>query len=108
MLVKKIDINKKKAEIWEQIDKQFEWERVHAAMKVLEWRWIFIEGGSRIPEIFEIKDTAKNLVFEVIDNIMKNERDWKVQCCGFKVEGFYSRRLPSVLISFVVTDWFSY
>lgn len=49
-------------EIWDNIEKNFDWCRVHTAMQALDWVWTPSES---VPSIKEMKKTAKELLLAV-------------------------------------------
>lgn len=46
-------------EIWKNIERHFNWEKVHKAMTAMNWVWSDSEG---VPSIRELKETAKDLL----------------------------------------------
>ena len=45
-------------EMWEEIECNFDWDRVARAMKSLDWVWYF-EEDSRVPNVGEIINSAR-------------------------------------------------
>lgn len=49
---------------------KFDFEKVHACMKLLEWRWF--ENPKRAPNVEEIKRNAEHLFFVLMDEMLKD------------------------------------
>ena len=49
--------------IWEQCERNFNWEHVHSTMDRLHWVWATSRG--RVPPIDQLKDGAKKLMHQV-------------------------------------------
>jgi hypothetical protein len=85
-------------EAWEQIEKHFDWKRVHKVMAHLDWGW---NSSNGVPSIKELKECAKYLLDEVVDN------DSRMICTG----GFCAEQWKDELgivryrLMFKLCDW---
>ena len=64
---------------WKNIDKNFDWNKVHKTMKALNWTWRF---SPTTPSIKELKYTTKDLV----EHACTTEHGYAA------TGGFYARR----------------
>lgn len=86
---------------WADMEKNFQWGRVHQAMKALNWAW----QGRGVPSIGELKVTARDLLQHMVCEKRKSVR-------GMGTGGFYvSRhfikgRSPYYTLEFHL-DWWS-
>ena len=57
-------------EMQEQIDEimdNFDFERVHRMMNTLDWKWVDGDGEFSVPDVPELRKTARRLLYQVID-----------------------------------------
>lgn len=81
-------------EIIDYILEDFDFKKVHKAMKALNWKW-----GGEHPEIEDLKNQAKDLLI----NCAKTKSD-QVSCGGFVVTRLVYKKEVSYELSFVVTS----
>lgn len=86
----------------------FNWERVHLAMKLLDWEWAIL---GRVPTINEIKIEAIKYLKEAYDGCLRNKpkNGYAVGSGGFMAEAFYDEELKKNVyleLRFVLEDWF--
>lgn len=85
----------KKKKAIEHILDNFDFERVHKVMTVLNWTWYFTEG---VPEISDLRKEARRLLKDVAKR--KEDR----VCTG--TGGFEVYKEDGVLeLKFVVAEW---
>ena len=78
--------------------KNFDFEKVHKVMKLLEWKWYCPEyEGLCVPDLDTIKSQARKLLQDVLNR----------QCSSISTGGFRAERFDdnSLRLSFVVADW---
>jgi hypothetical protein len=90
--VGKVNIDK----IWDDIEENFDWDRLWDAMDAVGWKWVFSEGGG-VPSISELKREAKRLVYTAY------EKCTLVATGGFEAE--YSEEYDTVILRFVFGEW---
>jgi len=81
-------------EKWEEIEKNFDWERVEKVMNFLDWKWYTVDG---IPNIRDLKHKAYNLLKEAYDN------GGYYAVGGFTAE--YITKDNFLQLSFVLDSW---
>lgn len=79
---------------WEEIEKNFDWERVEKVMNFLDWKWYTVDG---IPNIRDLKHKAYNLLKEAYDN------GGYYAVGGFTAE--YITKDNFLQLSFVLDSW---
>lgn len=85
---------------WQQIEDNIRWEKIQSMMKLTNWTWMILGRGLIVPEISDLKETAKRLVDEV--SLMPIH---SVHGTG----GFEARKTKNgVCLSFVFDEWGSY
>lgn len=108
-----IGLQKKFQELIDDVMDNFNFHKVHKVMKFLNWTWGFSANG--VPEIYELKETARRLLNECLyDLIQHGEDTWNISTGGFcvratnykdaEVEDDDSFRL-SLKLSFELEDW---
>lgn len=75
-------------EVWTDIENKFDWEKVHYFMKLVNWEWSngFSRADYYIPTVDQLKETAKDLLQHVYDEVVvhKEQRsNWSTG--GFEV-----------------------
>jgi hypothetical protein len=90
--VGKVNIDK----IWDDIEENFDWDRLWVAMDAVGWKWALAEGGG-VPRISELKREAKRLVYTAY-----GERTF-IATGGFEAE--YSEEYDTVALQFVFRQW---
>lgn len=81
---------------WEEIEENFDFERVYQVMKMLDWHWSSSEESEGIPSVARIKRRAKEICLEAFSNKFGN--------CS--TGGFYASYGDGVLIlGFHVDEW---
>jgi hypothetical protein len=90
-LFDKIDPFQKK---WEEINENFDWQRVEKVMNFLNWRWYSTDG---VPNVRDLKHKAYNLLKEAYDN------GGFYAIGGFEAE--YLRNDDFLKLSFVLDSW---
>lgn len=62
----------------------FDFEKVHNVMEFLNWQW----QGKGVPEIYELKETARNLIIESINKTLETLEDYSIGTGGFEVYSY--------------------
>lgn len=110
-----IGLQKKLQSLIDEIMDNFDFHKVHKVMKFLNWRWAFAEEG--VPEICELKDTARRLLNECLYNLIKHGEDsWSIATGGFYVRATNYKDAEveeddfhiGLKLSFEVADWDAY
>jgi hypothetical protein len=77
----------------------FDFGRVHKVMVALDWKWISIDDGMRVPDECEIRTEARRLLTRVIKE--KNS----IATAGFWVTYHNNDDVKWVDLKFVVEHW---
>ena len=105
-------INTKEYQLIHEIIENFDFEKCHIAMTLLNWKWAQI-GGARVPTIQELKDSAKQRLINAMDEIKTTEykmgldSPFIVSSGGLKASVFKNRynHITFAKLEFVLTDW---
>ena len=91
-----------KEKIWGEVERNFDWERVHKVMTYLDWKWRGVPGG--IPEIFRLKASAKRLFDLCWEESQEKsiKRTRQMSTGGFKVSVYENGYTD---VSFILGDW---
>jgi hypothetical protein len=89
---KRSDIDK----IWDDIEENFDWDRLWVAMDAVGWKWVLAEDRG-VPRISELKKEAKRLVYTAY------EKHTFIATGGFEAE--YSEEYGTVALQFVFGQW---
>jgi hypothetical protein len=82
-----------------EIIDNFDFEKVHRCMTLMDWRWATTNG---VPSLEDIKNTASRLLLDVIIGI-RFSATYNVGTGGFHVT--YDKKYDGILLSFVITEW---
>lgn len=95
---------KTERQVIDEIMDFFEFDKVHKAMTALNWEWRAIG----VPEIYEIRKTARRMMYECYENAVKDKSSKRLSSGGFYVfcefeEGIFTGiELSFILESFDV------
>ena len=91
-------LTEKQQEIVDDIMDNFDFDKVHNVMVELDWGWGDSDGNLSIPEIWELKKSARRLLKESM------EEGLCVATGGFQVDkdGDY------ISLKFIVEEWDNY
>ena len=73
-------------ELWEDIEKNFDWEKVHKTMVFLNWTWgfDFING---VPSMVQLKNSTKGWLRQCYDTSKRGgKRSKSISCGGFTMK----------------------
>lgn len=71
---------KTEREVIDEIMDFFEFDKVHKAMTVLNWEWRDIG----VPDIYEIKKTARQMMYKCYENCVKDKSSRGLSTGGFR------------------------
>lgn len=85
----------------------FDYERVHKVMVLLNWKWASVDGDG-IPTLDQIKEMARRVVYEMLEN-----KSGHLSTCGFTAEiRTWDKAHPHIQLLFYVHDtqssWLNY
>lgn len=90
------------ADLVETVMDRFDFERVHTAMRFLDWKWAHPKDGLKVPNLSKIKETAQRLLNQVALAAMNAPEQEHVRATG----GFWASADGTGLwLKFVLTDW---
>jgi hypothetical protein len=84
----------------------FDFNKVHEIMEHLNWTWATTSG--RVPDVLDLKQCARKLLNDVVDNYINNRiygdekiHEFDVSTGGFKAELYYE----ILELSFILESW---
>ena len=82
-----------------------DFDKIRMVMVYLAWLWV-TEDGSRVPEIYDLRKTARRLLTEACNKALNNESgQYTVSSGGFRAEAkLYEDGFPWMRLSFDLTD----
>ena len=86
----------------EYILKNFDFKYVCNTMSLLDWNWINSKNERYIPTLKQLKEHAKKMLNEVIQE--KHQNYWKISCGGFET----TKHDKCLSLCFVITDKYGY
>ena len=96
----------------DEVLKEFNYEKVHKTMQVLDWKWYHPgEDGTKVPSIDEIKYRAKTLLQEAAESAVLTKGEYVIGTGGFRAEAKYypkegiKKSFLWVRLAFVLEDW---
>ena len=99
---------KTREQLISEIVENFDWERTHKAMRLLEWKWASAITEDGVPTIGNLMVTAIRLLQDAYDGAMKEKETYQAGTGGFEAVahvddgGFYELELRFVLASWDV------
>ena len=99
---------KAREQLISEIVENFDWERTHKAMRLLEWQWASAITEDGVPTIGNLMVTAIRLLQDAYDGAMKEKETYQAGTGGFKAVAhvedgeFYELELQFVLASWDV------
>lgn len=93
--------------IIQEVMENFNWEKCNIVMNLIDWRWF----SNTVPEIYELKATALNLINHSIKGVKSNDvhhnSSYYSATGGLKATSWKNRygQLIAVKLEFVLTDW---
>lgn len=66
----------------ETVMKNFNFERVHKAMKHLNWKWAFVAEEDRVPSLMEIKNQARKMLKDAVTSTPYSTGGFEVSYSG--------------------------
>ena len=90
--------NKAQTTTIDKIIKEFDFQRVHDVMKLINWKWIDTEAVAYVPHIYQLEETARRLLEEMV----KSTKEYDIIATG----GFEAVKWDNALVlNFVLTGW---
>jgi hypothetical protein len=82
--------------LWQQIEENFQWQKVYDTMKMLDWHWHIHDEKYGIPRVDTIRKEARRLCFNAYE-----QGKGSTSTGGFTAS-FFDNILS---LAFVVEDW---
>ena len=79
---------------WEQIEENFEWNKVYQVMKLLDWTW-GLDADASIPSVDMLKSEARRLCYYA------HEEQTNISTGGFYAQAYED----GISLSFVLENW---
>ena len=96
----------------DEVIKEFNFEKVHKTMQVLDWKWYHPgEDGTKVPTFNEIKTRAKTLLQEAAESAVLTKDEYVIGTGGFRAEAKYYPKQEGkksflwVRLAFILEDW---
>ena len=88
------------------IVENFDWERTHKAMSLLEWRWVNTITDDGVPTIGNLMVTAMKLLQGAYDGAMKEKETYQCGTGGLQAIAYVDKgELYRLELKFVLTEW---
>lgn len=71
---------KTERQVIDEIMDFFEFDKVHKAMVALNWQWRDVG----VPDIYEIRKTARQIMYECYEYAVKDKSSRGLSTCGFR------------------------
>lgn len=103
------ELDKIKLKLQQKIDNImdcFDFNKVHDIMEHLNWKWATTRG--EVPDIIDLKQCARKLLNDVVDQYINNRicRDEQSQVFGISTGGFKAELYYEILeLSFILESW---
>lgn len=98
----------------DEVLKEFDFERVHKVMTLLEWKWC-VPGRvtTEIPTLEYIKDRAKEILQHAAEEAVSSKDEYYISTGGFRAEAKYYKKDPKyreksflwVRLAFEIEEW---
>ena len=89
-----------------EIVENFDWEKTHNAMKLLEWRWASTDTEDGVPTIGNLMVTAINLLRDAYDGAMEENETYHAGTGGFEAVAHVDKgELWNLELRFVLNSW---
>lgn len=85
-----------------EIMSQFDFEKVHRCMILMNWRWV-TDTGFEVPDLKTIKHSAKGLIITVILSYLRQKISGYSGSGGFQVS--YNHYHDYIEMQFILTEW---
>ena len=96
--------------IWD-IMNNFDFEKVHRVMTVLDWKWALVDSEhTAVPDIQHLRDTARNMLTECASRARKVSGQFNIGSGGFHAHAEYEPSNGKVYqkLAFELTNWDNY
>ena len=89
-----------------EIVENFNWEKTHKAMRLLEWQWVNTITDDGVPTIGNLMVTAVRLLQDAYDGAMKEKETYHCGTGGFQaIAHVEDKELYRLELKFVLTEW---
>lgn len=93
-----------KDEIYEEMISEFDFEKVHKVMTLLDWTWV--DSGKLPPTIERMKMTVRELFDQIYSSVNRDKRDHSVIATGgFQITYTECKSYNMYELEFVVENW---
>ena len=96
----------------DEVIKEFNFEKVHKTMQVLDWQWYHPgEDGTKVPTLDEIKKRGKELLQEAAESAAMSKGEYVIGTGGFRAEAQYYPKKEDeksflwIRLAFILEDW---
>lgn len=89
----------------EQVLSNFKFDVVKKTMDFLEWKWVFRDGESKVPSIYEIIKFAEKEIWYILEKSYQHKEDMYISCGGFVINVKWYKDKCCIKLSFVLTGW---
>ena len=97
---------KTREQLINEIVENFDWEKTHKAMSLLEWRWVNTITDDGVPTIGNLMVTAVRLLHDAYDGAMKEKETYQCGTGGLQAIAYVDKgELYRLELKFVLTEW---
>ena len=106
-----MNINKREQELIDEVFENFDFDEVHKAMKLMNWKWISY-NGYEIPSLERIKSSARARIEGAIECAKNSKRKTKEieffrLSGGIKASAWKNTygQITNIQLQFILTEW---
>jgi hypothetical protein len=99
---------KNKHDAVNEIISNFNWDRVHRTMELLNWTWVYSQTESGVPSIGELFIQARKMLYDVISLAEREKNDCVISTGGFMALAHYDanyKQICNLQLIFNLTSW---
>ena len=97
---------KTREQLISEIVENFNWEKTHKAMRLLEWQWVNTITDDGVPTIGNLMVTAVRLLQDAYDGAVKELSTFQCGTGGFQaIAHVENEELYRLELKFVLTEW---
>jgi len=92
----------------DELLENFNWEKVHQTMKILDWKWVSSKTESGVPSIGELFTKSRKMLYDVVSLADQKKEDCLIATGGFIAYAFYdnsTKQIYHLKLAFEVTSW---
>jgi hypothetical protein len=97
---------KSKEALINEIVENFDWEKTHNTMSLLQWRWVSTDTEDGVPTIGNLIITAMKLLQDAYDGAMEENETYQAGTGGFEAVAHVDKgEFWNLELRFVLSSW---